>query len=333
MLRSIGILTVVLALTLSVSAAQQKNVPVYGNWQGELEDTGVGKIEFGAKIIGLGGENFRMILTLSPEYADEVSVELKGKRVKGITTFKGEVYLGEELGGSYAMSGVAANKGVMIVKYDGSETGEFTLKRIQIKPPTLGMKPPKGAAVLMDGTEATFEKEWNRNYRWVRQGDGSIGPVGSSIVAKKSFGSAQYHIEFRTPYMPGDRGQGRGNSGVYVAGRYEVQVLDSFGDKPANNLCGGIYQIATPIVNACLPPNEWQTYDITFHAAKFEGHKKVKNAEIAVKHNGIVIHDKVSLPRITPGGVSSKEAAEGPLLLQDHGNFVTFRNVWIQPIN
>lgn len=332
MVRAMGLTVMVMALALSVSAAQEPPIPVYGNWQGEVADTGAGTVKLQAKVIAKSWDTFCMVLTVAPEYGQAAEVEINGKTLKGVTSFKGDVYLGEELGGSFTMSAEAA-KGIMTLKYEGEESGEVILKRVLIKSPTLGMEPPEGAIVLIDGTEETYNKMWNRDYRWMRQSDGSIGPTGSSIVSKQAFGDAEYHVEFLTPYMPNDSGQGRGNSGVYVEGRYEVQVLDSFGDKPANNLCGGIYQIATPLVNACLPPDEWQTYDITFHAPKFENGKKVQNAQLTVKHNGTVIHDDISLPHITPGGVSGQEASDGPLLLQDHGNFVRYRNVWIKPLN
>jgi hypothetical protein len=136
------------------------------------------------------------------------------------------------------------------------------------------------------------------------------------------------HIEFRTPFKPAGRGQDRGNSGVYVQGRYECQVLDSFGLEGENNECGGIYSIARPKVNACFPPLSWQTYDIDFTAAQYEGDKKIKNARVTIRHNGIVIHDNLELPKGTPG-----KNPEGPgpdvIYLQGHGNPVAYRNIWV----
>jgi hypothetical protein len=129
--------------------------------------------------------------------------------------------------------------------------------------------------------------------------------------------------------MPSARGQGRGNSGVYIQSRYECQVLDSFGLEGENNECGAIYTIAKPAVNMCFPPLSWQTYDIDFTAARYGDHSnKTRNARVTIKHNGIVIHQNLELSSSTPG-----QHPEGPehdsLFLQNHGNPVVFRNIWV----
>jgi hypothetical protein len=132
-------------------------------------------------------------------------------------------------------------------------------------------------------------------------------------------------------YMPEARGQGRSNSGVYQQGRYEVQVLDSFGLEGADNECGGIYKAKAPRINMCLPPLQWQTYDIDFTAAKFDGDKKTAPARMTVKHNGVTIHDNVEVPAGTPGGTQGEGPGPGPLFVQNHGNPVFFQNIWVVP--
>ena len=146
--------------------------------------------------------------------------------------------------------------------------------------------------------------------------------------SKEKFGDHSLHLEFRTPFKPHARGQKRGNSGVYVQSRYEIQVLDSFGLEGKNNECGGIYSIAQPKVNMCFPPLTWQTYDIDFTAARYDGEKKVKNARITVKHNGVVIMDDLELPHGTPGRLE-EGSGPAPLYLQGHGNPVFYRNIWV----
>ncbi len=194
---------------------------------------------------------------------------------------------------------------------------------------------PAGATALFDGTDPELSL-------WQRDGGGEIGwqiaddvmqvtPDSGSIVTKQSYGDFMLHLEFKTPNMPQAQGQGRGNSGVYVQRRYEVQVLDSYGLEPQKNDCGAIYQIKAPDVNACKKPEEWQTYDILFRAARFEGDKKSMDARITVYQNGVLIHDDVAIPNKT--GAGRPEGPEpGPILLQDHGNRVSFRNIWIVPL-
>jgi hypothetical protein len=209
--------------------------------------------------------------------------------------------------------------GVLTVKAKDSDD-KFEMKKVERKSPTLEAKAPQGAIVLFDGSTAdTFE-----NGKLV---DGKY-LAASNCSSKERFADHTLHIEFRTPFMPKARGQGRGNSGVYMQSRYELQVLDSFGLEGENNECGGIYQIAKPIVNMCLPPLTWQTYDIEFNAAKYDGGKKTVNARCTIKHNGVTVHDDLELPNGNPG-----KSPEGPeelgLFLQDHDNPVVFRNIWV----
>ncbi len=197
----------------------------------------------------------------------------------------------------------------------------FELKKIERQSPTLGAAPPPGAIVLFDGTNTDA---------W------SVGKLeeehllGVPAVTKQKFENFLLHIEFRTPFMPFSRGQGRGNSGVYLEDQYEVQVLDSFGLEGLDNECGGIYKQAKPLVNMCFPPLSWQTYDIEFRAARFAPDEKTKrqNAVVTVRHNGVPIQYNLELTHSTPGGNRADEHP-GPIFLQNHGNPVRFRNIWI----
>jgi len=160
-----------------------------------------------------------------------------------------------------------------------------------------------------------------------------VVPGRGDLVSHQEFGDQHVHVEFRLPEMPEKEGQARGNSGVYIQGRYEIQILDSHGLPADVHGCGALYDIAAPRINACWVPELWQFYDIIFRAARFDGTGKVtRNARITVRHNGVLIHNDLELPRVTPGGLGDQPVAVGPLMLQDHGDPVRFRNVWVEPL-
>jgi len=167
---------------------------------------------------------------------------------------------------------------------------------------------------------------------WREHGEGIEVVAGKGdILSKESFGDGLYHVEFQTPSMPDATGQARGNSGVYLQGRYEVQVLDSYGLELGPGDCGSIYGKKIAAVNASRPPERWQSYDIEFTAPRFDaGGKKTSSARMTVWHNGIQIHDDVEVDGPTAAG-ETVEGPLGPLLLQDHGNPVRYRNVWVLP--
>lgn len=210
-----------------------------------------------------------------------------------------------------------------IMTPDGTVLGKT--KRVHRKSPTLGEKPPEGAIVLFDGTSVEAWKDGKMT-------DDGLLIQGTS--SKQTFGSHRLHIEFRLPYMPEDRGQQRGNSGLYLQSRYEVQMLDSFGLEGKDNECGGIYSIKAPDLNMCYPPLTWQTYDVEFHAAKYNDDGSVdQHPWITVKHNGVLIHDHVELPKSTTAAPLGPGPEPGPVYLQNHGNPVRYRNIWVVPID
>ncbi|MEC8474056.1 MAG: DUF1080 domain-containing protein, partial [Planctomycetota bacterium] len=182
--------------------------------------------------------------------------------------------------------------GQFSVEYDGQLLG--VMRKVNRKSPTLGKKSPAGAIVLFDGDGVDqFNDAKLVDGKWLG---------ATNVWSKEKMGDHHMHVEFRTPFMPEARGQARGNSGVYVQSRYEVQVLDSFGLEGKDNECGGIYSISEPDVNMCFPPLTWQTYDIDFTAARYDSNgEKTANARVTVRHNGVLIHDNRELVHGTPG--------------------------------
>jgi hypothetical protein len=216
------------------------------------------------------------------------------------------------------------------------DIGDLKLLKPEDKEDVQSTPPPSGAIVLFDGKNLdgwVSRNDPKKPAPWKLVDGGAVQAGGGDIMTKQTFdGTFKLHVEFRVPYMPKATGQGRGNSGVYVQGRYEVQVLDSYGLDSKDNDCGGIYGVAKPLVNACKAPTVWQSYDIEFTAPKFAGGKKSEPGRISVVHNGIKIHDDVKITKDnTTAGLGGDPATPGPILLQDHGNPVQFRNIWLVP--
>jgi hypothetical protein len=195
-----------------------------------------------------------------------------------------------------------------------------TLQKQQRYSLTEGATPPANAVVLFDGKNIDRLK----NAKVTPDGLLEIGAETKDAVQNFSL-----HAEFRIPYMPYARGQNRGNSGFYLQKRYEVQVLDSFGLELQNNDCASLYKFKAPELNMSFPPLRWQTYDIDFTAPKFDADgKRIAKGRITVRHNGVVVHNNLELDNKTGGG-SPEGPNPLPILLQNHGNPVHFRNVWL----
>jgi len=215
----------------------------------------------------------------------------------------------------------------------GRTHGTFEWKQTRRISPELGKAPPVGAIVLFDGKnlDQWRHREEGKPVKWKVLPEGVMEVSGGDFLSGEKFLDERVHLEFRLPYMRAAFGQGRANSGVYVQGRYEVQVLDSYGLEGQDNECGGIYTVSRPRVNMCAPPLQWQSYDITFTAARFDAAgKKTARARITVVHNGVGVQDNTELPGVTGGALNDRENEPGGLLLQDHGNPVQFRNIWVE---
>lgn len=278
-------------------------------FQGEYEGR-LGKDALcGVQLVALGDGKFDGVLYskgLPGGGWDRSKLALKGETKDGVVLLTGPSFTGRVENGK--LTGML-------------DDAALSLPRVERQSPTLGAKPPEGALVLFDGTNVD---------QWVngRIQEGNLLAVGTRT--KRAFRNYTLHLEFRTPYMPYARGQGRGNSGLYLNDQYEFQILDSFGLSGENNECGGYYSMAKPALNMCFPPLAWQTYDVDFTMARFdESGKKVAPAVATIRLNGVLVHDKYEIPNFNGGGGLSDESKPGPIFVQDHSNPVNFRNIWI----
>ena len=268
------------------------------------------EVRYGIQVVAMGKGKFHAMSYIGglPGDGGKERRSMNGELKDGTVVFDDELGHGELKDGVFRISAKKV-----------PATAE--LKKVERRSPTLGEKPPTGAVVLFDGSNA---EEWK---------DGKIegGLLVSGCASKRSFGSHKLHIEFRLPYQPEDAGQARGNSGIYLQGRYEVQMLDSFGLEGKQNECGGLYSVKDPDLNMCFPPLAWQTYDIDYQAAKYADGKVTAAPRVTVIHNGVKIHDHVELPadRSTTAAPVKPGPELGPIYLQDHGNPVRYRNVWV----
>ncbi len=282
----------------------------YRGWQspnGEIE----GRQAIGLQVVALGDGKFS-----AAKYYGGLPGEgwfggerfsLQGARYQNLVQLAGEQY-------DIILDGQEA----VVKTHDGRNVGR--MKKIHRFSQTMGAKPPSGATVLFDGSGTDhFQNGKMTEQGWLMAG----------ASTKETWTDFWLHAEFLLPYKPHARGQARGNSGFYLQSRYEVQVLDSFGLSEEYNHCGALYKTRPPDFNMCLPPLQWQTYDIDFTAARFdETGKKTADMRITVWHNGEVIHNNVAIPNKT--GAGKPEGPDPlPIRLQDHGNPVVYRNIWI----
>jgi hypothetical protein len=222
------------------------------------------------------------------------------------------------------------------------EPGPFPAPKAEpaiVTPGRTSADPPSDAIVLFNGRDLSHWRskdggaaKWN-----VRDGYVEVAPGAGDITTTDKFGDVQLHIEWATPAVVKGEGQERGNSGVFLMDRYEVQVLDSYDNKTYfHGQAGSVYKQHAPLVNASRKPGEWQSYDIVFHAPKFDDQGKViDRARVTVLHNGVLIQNNVEIYGLTYNdrpALYIAHSAEEPLHLQDHGNPVRYRNIWIRKL-
>lgn len=277
-----------------------------------------------AQVTAHGHETYRAVVLRDLESRQEPLARLEGKKSDAGIILSG---------GGWS----ATLNGNTLTGKQGDGT-EFTATRTEIPSPTLGKKMPEGAiALVADGmTKLDWTHPDGKPARWsLKDGVMEVRPGTGNVVSEEKGSDFRMHLEFRTSFMPNASGQDRANSGVYVQGAYEIQILDSFALEGKDNECGGIYKVGAPRLNMAAPPLQWQTYDIEFRSAKWDNGEKTKNASITVSHNGTVIHENADLPTLT-GGALYKEEPQGDtpvVLLQDHSDLIQFRNIWFEPID
>ncbi len=311
-----------------------------GDWEGSwvLED-GYESGPLVAQVIALGKNEYRANFHRAFEYEWPPLFALKGQLNNGAVRFEGHA----EYDGNVLDIQSLIRAGKFSGRFKGDADGQAisgTLameKAIRLSP-TLGAEPPKGAIVLFNGKnldqwQHVQKKPGIDGVQWlIKDGAMEVKPrSGGGIISKRKFTDIKLHLEFRTPFMPAARGQGRGNSGVYLQGRYEVQILDSYGLEGRDNECGGIYSVGRPQVNMCAPPTQWQTYDITFRAPRFNDKgDKIRGALLSVRHNGRTVQDEAEAKKgPTTAAPDRTETGPGGVYLQDHSNPVQYRNIWL----
>lgn len=306
---------------------------IQGEYLGANAATGVAK---GAQVIAQGQGVFQLLLLdgglPGQGWNGNGRKILSGNRQQSVAAFvQSNFHLSIKVtGSSTAVTGDSLT---------GTNDLGQTLRLVKVhrQSPSLKQIPPSGAVVLFDGTSVD---SWT-NAVLDLTGTFHVNTGSSGAISLRSFADFTLHLEFQLPFEPGSSGQDRGNSGVYLQERYELQILDSFGQSlpdlfAADTLgpkrqCGAFYEQSAPIVNMAFPPLTWQTYDVTFTAARWDAARnKIQNAKVTVRQNGVVVHQDRVLVNSTLLGLGEYNTP-GPLLLQYHGHAVLFRNIWIVP--
>lgn len=315
-------------LTLAAENPSPSGDPFIGSYEGTYNATGYDPYEATGHVTSEGPELYRLIVNFAvgaKGNQQHSQLELHG-RAQG-SRLRFAAYSGN------VMWEISLEDGTLNIQRYHGYGGTFKLKKVIHVSPTEGLTPPEGATILLPFTtgEKADISAWT-NTEWQALNDGVMRVKGGSgdNRTQESFGSFRLHLEFKTAHMPSAHGQQRSNSGIYYQDRYETQILDSFGLISGSGDCGGIYGQSTPLVNVCFPPAQWQTYDAEFTAAEFdEAGKAISHPRITVKLNGVLIQDNHELKASTVGAVDDKHVPIAPLRLQDHGNPVEYRNIWL----
>lgn len=314
--------------TLTDPDGKDQDFDLQGEFKGSAQLSQFSTGEFGLQVVSTGGGRFQGQLLVGGLPSDGwngfARIRLIGEREGRKLTLKGGPY-------NVLIQGMGKRA---TLKFEAGDIALGELERVHRVSPTMGAAPGPGGAMLFSGTPPeTPDQENIGTICWQNAKLTDEGLLLAGTKTTHTYNDFRLHLEFRTPFMPNARGQARGNSGVYLNGRHEVQILDSFGLAGADDEAGAIYKYKKPDINMAFPPLSWQTYDITYQAPVFNARgKKIENALISVEHNGVLVQDEVEVDGPTGAGPEETPILL-PIGLQDHGAPVVFRNVWIAPIN
>ncbi len=296
----------------------KKDDPFLGNYVGRWSEAEEVNPDIAAQVYPLGNDMYRIKIVNKLDMRCPVLLDVEVQPKRGKLEFDVDGFTGKTDGETFT-----------------GTRGELTysMQKTNLTSPTMYARPPERGVILFDGTNLDA---WTGTEGWQILDDGTllVTPDGDYLVTKDTYTDVQLHVEFRLPLLPLARGQGRGNSGVFLQDEYEVQVLDSFGLEGVYDECGALYKLSAPHVNACRPPLQWQTYDIYYRAARFDASGNLQEyGRISVYHNGVLIHSNQELSwrtgwkeidRLVP-----PPSEPGHIKLQGHDNFVQFRNIWV----
>ena len=303
--------------------------PVMGDYEGTYQVNEGESVKASARVAALGGDTWRVMVNAQPRREGDwpVAVTLEARK------WNDQVFVSGEGMGRTWIGAIADGKMELAVPHIYG--GRFDLNKVQRESPTLGQKPPAGAVVLLpwDGKTPPDISAWSKEVSKTADGAIEIGAGGGDLHTRQSFGDVKLHVEFNIPFAPAQSAQARGNSGVYLQERYEIQVLDSYGLSVGTGDCGSVYRVAAPMMEPQMPPLTWQTFDIEFSAPRLDAQgNATKLPTLTVDMNGVRIHDKVEVSQHTGGGKDGF-AAKDTIRLQDHDHPVRYRNIWLVELN
>ena len=345
-LRFARLLVVALLVNAFAHAQAKDDEPVdavQGNWEGEwtLDSGDTGKLV--VQVVAVGGGEYLGVFTgydNSQQENQTYRLNIRGSTEKDQVVFSQTIPVGNI--GTFTWKATVKEEAFVGTFTDNDDhVGKLNLKRIITRPMALGTKPPSGAVVLFDG-----EKEGEKLDRWENAAswevvDGALRPRAGDAAPKKhlinreKFRSTMMHLEYRTPFLPDAKGQERGQSGLILHGKYEIQIVDSFGLEPSNVGAAALFEDTAPSKNVALPPGEWQVLDVTFKAPKTSDDGTVlEPGELSVLHNDVLVLDRIKVRSPTIGAPFAKALADVPgFVLENAKQAVEFRNIWMVNID